>query len=74
MLIVYAHPEPRSLNASLRDVAVGELKAQGHSVELSDLYAMGWKTQVDRTDFPTLGPDTRLRIAAASTTLSRPMR
>ncbi|PWC60489.1 NAD(P)H dehydrogenase [Azospirillum sp. TSH7] len=66
VLIVYAHPDPRSLNASLRDVAVGELKAQGHSVELSDLYAMGWKAQVDRTDFPTLDPDTRLRVAAAS--------
>lgn len=66
VLIVYAHPEPRSLNASLRDVAVGELKAQGHSVELSDLYAMGWKVQVDRTDFPTLDPGTRLRVAAAS--------
>lgn len=66
VLIVYAHPEPRSLNASLRDIAVGELKAHGHSVELSDLYAMGWKIQVDRSDFPALDPDTRLRVAAAS--------
>lgn len=66
VLFVTAHPDPRSLNASLRKVAVEELEAQGHSVEVSDLYAMGWKTAVDRTDFPTLDPNARLRVAAAS--------
>ena len=66
VLIVFAHPDPRSLNASLRDVAVEELEAQGHSVEVSDLYAIGWKAQVDRADFPALDPDARLKVAAAS--------
>lgn len=66
VLIVFAHPEPRSLSASLRDVAVQELVAQGHSVEVSDLYAMGWKAEVDRADFPMLDPDGRLKVAAAS--------
>ncbi|MFD1333219.1 NAD(P)H-dependent oxidoreductase [Methylopila musalis] len=66
VLIVFAHPDPRSLNAALRDVAVAELTAQGHTVEVSDLYAMGWTAAVDRADFPQLAPDARLRIAAAS--------
>ncbi|MBP2238520.1 NAD(P)H dehydrogenase (quinone) [Sinorhizobium kostiense] len=66
ILLVYAHPEPRSLNGALRDVAVQELKAQGHEVQVSDLYADGWKSQVDRADFPTLGQDERLVPAAAS--------
>ena len=66
VLIVFAHPDPRSLNASLRDVAVEELEAEGHSVEVSDLYAMGWKAEVDRADFPSLDPDARLKVAAAS--------
>lgn len=66
VLIVFAHPDPRSLNASLRNVAIEELEVQGHSVEVSDLYAMGWKVEVDRADFPTLDPDARLKVAAAS--------
>lgn len=66
VLLVFAHPEARSLNAALRDVAVQELKAQGHDVRVSDLYAMGWKSEVDRADFPTLAADGRLTVTAAS--------
>ena len=29
VLLVYAHPEPRSLNGALRDVAIKELEAEG---------------------------------------------
>ena len=42
VLIVYAHPEPTSFNSAMKDIAVETLAAQGHSVEVSDLYAMGW--------------------------------
>lgn len=66
VLIVFAHPEPRSLNANLRDVVIEELKAQGHEVQVSDLYLMGWKAQVDRADFPALASAARLKVAAAS--------
>lgn len=66
VLLVFAHPEPRSLNGALREVAVRELEAQGHQVRVSDLYADGWKSQVDREDFPTLEPGARLQVAAAS--------
>jgi NAD(P)H dehydrogenase (quinone) len=66
VLLVFAHPEPRSLNGALRDIALKELRAQGHQVRVSDLYADGWKSEVDRADFPTLAPDVRLKPVAAS--------
>ncbi|MEL5879224.1 NAD(P)H-dependent oxidoreductase [Cereibacter sphaeroides] len=66
VLIVHAHPEPRSLGAALRDVAIAELTAGAHAVELSDLHAMGWKAVVDRADFPALDPGARLRVPSAS--------
>lgn len=54
-LWILAHPEPRSLNASLRDTGVGALRELGHEVGESDLYAMGWKPTVDAGDFPARG-------------------
>ncbi len=66
VLIVFAHPDPRSLNAALRDIAIEELEAAGHEVRVSDLYAMGWKSEIDREDFPALTADERLMPAAAS--------
>ncbi|MER9680173.1 NAD(P)H-dependent oxidoreductase [Mesorhizobium sp. M0184] len=66
VLLVFAHPEPRSLNGALRDVAIRELEAQGHEVLISDLYADGWKSEVDRADFPSLPPDARFLPAGAS--------
>ena len=66
VLVVFAHPEPRSLNGALRDVAIAALTAGGHEVRVSDLYAEGWKSEVDRADFPALAPDARLKVAAAS--------
>ena len=50
VLIVYAHPEPKSLNGSLKDFAVKRLEAAGHTVQVSDLYAMQWKSVVDEND------------------------
>jgi len=50
VLIVYAHPEPKSLNGSLKDFAVRRLRAAGHSVQVSDLYAMNWKAPIDAAD------------------------
>jgi NAD(P)H dehydrogenase (quinone) len=51
VLIVYAHPEPKSFNGALRDLAVSVLGDQGHAVEVSDLYAMKFKAHVGRDDF-----------------------
>ncbi|WP_321948095.1 NAD(P)H-dependent oxidoreductase [Burkholderia cenocepacia] len=41
-LIVHCHPEPRSFNAALRDTAARTMRALGHDVEVSDLYADGF--------------------------------
>jgi len=40
VLIIYAHPNPNSFNAALRDLAVRALSQAGHSILLSDLYTM----------------------------------
>ncbi len=50
-LIVYAHPEPKSLNGSLKGLAVSTLESAGHEVRVSDLYAMNWKPVVDAADY-----------------------
>ena len=49
VLLVYAHPEPKSFNGAMRDTAVETLCAAGHAVTVSDLYAMGFN--------PVAGPD-----------------
>lgn len=51
VLIVHAHPEPRSFTAALRDRAVDTLQAQGHVVQVSDLYAMNWNPVASADDF-----------------------
>jgi NAD(P)H dehydrogenase (quinone) len=51
VLIVYAHEEPRSFNGAMKDVAVETLEGAGHSVVVSDLYAMGFKAVADAGDF-----------------------
>ncbi|KAG8160772.1 hypothetical protein KVR01_009036 [Diaporthe batatas] len=66
VFIVFAHPEPQSLNGSLLQAAVEELEAQSHEVQISDLYAMHWKSHIDRSDFTQLTPETRLRVGYAS--------
>ncbi|PZG01644.1 NAD(P)H-dependent oxidoreductase [Micromonospora deserti] len=66
ILIVTAHPEPRSLNAALAAFAVEELRAAGHEVQVSDLNAMKWKAAVDADDFPDHALDRRLDVLAVS--------
>lgn len=66
IFIVYAHPEPQSLNGSLKDVAVDFLRASGHEVFVSDLYAMNWKATGDRNDFTSHDSDQRLFYMQAS--------
>lgn len=51
VLIVYAHPEPASFNGAMKDLAVETLRAAGHEVVVSDLYAMGFKAVVGPEDF-----------------------
>ncbi len=50
ILLIYAHPEPRSLNGSLKSFIIKRLENAGHFVQLSDLYAMKWKAALDADD------------------------
>ncbi|MDE0855044.1 MAG: NAD(P)H-dependent oxidoreductase [Nevskia sp.] len=60
VLMVYAHPEPQSLNGSLKNLAVETLRQEGHEVQVSDLYAMRWKAVADAADFGALQHPERL--------------
>ena len=51
ILIVHAHPEPKSLTSALKDFAVDKLRAQRHEVQVSDLYQSGWNAIAGRADF-----------------------
>jgi NAD(P)H dehydrogenase (quinone) len=51
VLIVLAHPEPKSFNHAMKDVAVRTFQEQGHAVQVSDLYAMQFNPVLDRHDF-----------------------
>lgn len=53
VFIVYAHPEPRSFGAALRDRGTAALRAAGHAVQVSDLYAMGFEPVARADDFAT---------------------
>lgn len=63
---IYAHPDARSLNGSLRTVGLETLTELGHDVRESDLYAMDWKPTVDRGDYLEHEPPERLRVGSAS--------
>ena len=51
VFIVYAHPEPKSFNGAMKDVAVETLSGAGHDVVVSDLYAMGFNPIASEKDF-----------------------
>jgi len=51
ILIIHAHHEPQSFNTAMKDVALDELRSQGHAVEVSDLYEMNWNPVASAADF-----------------------
>ncbi|MYM25204.1 flavodoxin family protein [Duganella sp. FT135W] len=54
VLIVYAHPDPNSLNAALKHYAIQRLQTAGHAVQVSDLYAMEWNAKLAASEIPKL--------------------
>jgi NAD(P)H dehydrogenase (quinone) len=54
VFIVHAHHEPRSFSSSLAKRAATTLESLGHSVTVSDLYAMNFNPVSDRKNFTTL--------------------
>lgn len=58
ILIVLAHPEPKSFNAALYQSAIKTLLESGHEVKTTDLYAMNFNPIYDRSNFKTVrNPD-----------------
>lgn len=53
ILSVYAHHEPSSLTAALKNVAASVLTAQGHELLESDLYGSGFSAKAEKFDFVT---------------------
>lgn len=51
ILYIFAHPEPKSFNAAMKEAALQRLNEQGHEVKLSDLFVMDFKPLLDRHDF-----------------------
>ena len=54
VFIVHAHPEPKSFNGAMTNVAVAALRGTGHEVIVSDLYAMRFDPVSSRHNFTTV--------------------
>jgi NAD(P)H dehydrogenase (quinone) len=63
LLIVYAHPEPRSFNGALKAAMLRRFEAAGWTVEVSDLYARGFQAVPSRADFRRLAAPAHFALA-----------
>jgi NAD(P)H dehydrogenase (quinone) len=61
IFIVHAHHEPTSFNGAMTGMAVSSLRAAGHEVVVSDLYAMSFDPVSDRRNFRTIREAGRLK-------------
>ena len=55
VLIVHAHPEAQSFTSAMKSAAVTDFTAAGHTVVVSDLYAMNWNPVASAADFGSRG-------------------
>lgn len=53
VLIVYAHHEPTSFTAAMKNLAIEVFQSHGHKVVVSDLYAQGFNPLAQKWDFVT---------------------
>ena len=53
ILIVYAHHEPTSFTAAMKNLALQVLSSQGHNVAVSDLWGQGFNAVAQKWDFVT---------------------
>jgi len=51
VLIVYAHPDPRTFGGKLKYESINILKDLGYAVQVSDLYSMNWQAVASQRDF-----------------------
>lgn len=50
-LVIFAHPNPNSFNAAIKEKTINSIIESGHSVEVSDLYKMNWSAVAGKNDF-----------------------
>ena len=62
VLIVFAHPEPKSFNGALFQTAIQTLRATSHTVVTSDLYRMGFDPVSSRRNFSTVKDPDYLKL------------
>lgn len=62
ILIVLAHPEPKSFNGALYQTAIETLQKEGHEVQTSDLYRMKFNPVSDRNNFTTVKDASFLKL------------
>lgn len=63
ILIVHAHPENLSFTTALKHKAQETFEKAGHTVELSDLYAMNFNPVASQADFESLNQPDYLNYA-----------
>lgn len=66
VLIVHAHPEPKSLTRQLVEVSQQTLRGRGHELLQTDLYGMRWKAAFDQDDFTLRADPDRLSFVNES--------
>jgi len=62
-LVVYAHPNPASFNAAIRDTVTTSLEDQGHTVQVKDLYGLEFQPVLSRADLDNMMDPHRSAIA-----------
>lgn len=62
VLIVFAHPEPKSFNGAMKNVAVDTLSEAGHTVTVSDLYSEGFAAIAGPGDFTERANEQRFEL------------
>jgi len=80
VLVVFAHPEPRSFTGALRDAAIQTLLEEGHEVVQSDLYQMpfnpvpGWHDFQDHDQIDYFGYSAEQKRATEGGTFAPDLR
>lgn len=64
VLIVHAHPEPKSYCTSLKDTAIWHFSANSYHIQTSDLYKMNFNPVGGKHDFTTLQSDDYFKYQA----------
>ncbi len=54
VVVIYAHPNPRSFNSAIAEVVKEELEKKNAEVRFKDLYAMKWNPVLNAGDFENI--------------------